>query len=212
MAITEVTPPDSSGYTTLAKVKALLSIDSSDTDFDSVLTDMIDEAASVIEIITGRKFASRRVIETVPGYGGTELLISTRPIVTLHEIQFRDVVMDSTLYEILDHEAGIIHAPDGFYSTHSVEQSMTSQPLAGTQSPYYAVDMTGGFDMATADTPNYPLILRRAAHDFIANTFSTRDIGSRLTHKRVADASWSFNESQMTEHLESLLAPMKATV
>ena len=212
MGIEVITPPASSGFTTLSRVKALLGIEPSDTDDDAIIEDLIEEAQSVIETITGRTWGKREVKERVPGYGGTEILVDSRPIVTLHGIKFEDQTLDPDTYEIMDANAGIIHRETGFASTHSVDQSVTLQPLAGTQSPKFEVHLTAGYDLATAQTPNFPAILRRAANDFVVSAYTTRDVGSRLTSRKIDDASWTWKETDIHEHLSGLLDPLKAAV
>jgi len=203
LAITIVTAAASNNFVTLEAVKTELGITGSDE--DDLLSELLEEVASTIETICDRTFAEQRVIETVPGYGTTDLLLSLRPITTIHEILFDESVVDSDLYSF-EPESAIVHAPNGWRSTHSSDQSITVQQIEGSETRYYAVNYTAGYTMADEDPSTLPKALTRIAKDMVTTFYKGRGYDKAIKSERLGDASWTYSHSEVMDEFRSRLS------
>ena len=139
--------------TTVAKLKQQAQI-VGETE-DGWLEDLCLQATEELERFCNRIFRWRTVTESLPSSGGSELLLSCRPIVELTGIAFQGIADDVTGVLVTDPEAGIIFRRSGFGSTRPLETFMVAQSSPYSAAPDWAVDYTGGFVCLDPNPPTY---------------------------------------------------------
>lgn len=91
--------------TTVADVKELLDIPSSDTSKDNLIIRKINQATIMIERYTGRRFALTTYTDEEYNSTGTDqLVLRQRPIVSISSISSRDTSLNEADWDALDTE------------------------------------------------------------------------------------------------------------
>lgn len=102
--------------TTVADVKELLDIPSSNTSKDNLITRKINQATAIIENYCGRRFKATNYTDELYNASGTDqIVLKQRPIITLTSIEARDTslneddftTIDSELY-FADNDSGVL--------------------------------------------------------------------------------------------------------
>jgi len=131
----------------LEALKCILGI--SDAGDDILLETLLNAASEFIVEYTGREFARERVLETIPGYGTTQLLLSRAYVDTITSITHTgDIITD---YIIEDPKAGILYRAGTWDWTAGIGFTLTTRPLPGTEEPKFAVDYYGGYWLSSFD-------------------------------------------------------------
>ncbi len=160
MALTVLTPAASFALCELDKVKAELGI-TSDND-DDVLKELIIDVSAVLEEYCQRVFAEQTYRETLPAYGGTNLVLGVIPVTSIVQI-LRDTtaITDFTLTEP---EAGIVWRQSGWdWSTQLVGNTLVAHPFPGSEKYIYQADYVAGYKLPSAVVPTLPRGIERAA-------------------------------------------------
>ncbi len=198
-----VTPAESRDLTTLATVKDRLNI--LDNEFDVVLSQIITSASSHIETIANRTFARERIKEICPGEGGFNLVVSARPIVTIHEILYdNDPIVDFDVTKS-DLASGIIWRETRWEWTPARWWTIESTPVAWMQDPRFLVEYTAGYTLPSFAVPTTPPILpadvEQYAVDLVSNWFRarTQEGTSRIKQIEVEGISITFQDNSTAQ-------------
>jgi hypothetical protein len=127
MALTVISGSTDTRLTTLEAVKLELGIDGSTK--DELLTNLIDQASDAIRRITGRTFTREQVTETLDSKGGTKMVLSRTPVISIDAVSFLGSTVSSTTYEIDDIDAGILFKKTGWNATTLGVQAIERVPL-----------------------------------------------------------------------------------
>jgi hypothetical protein len=211
------TPTMQSALTTLHRVKEELGLELTDASHDAYLQFLINAATTSIEKFTGRKFAQETLVEHVPGYGSTRIMVSRTPIVEINEIRVGEppvdpAVIDPTTYAIEDRHAGLIRRINFTWRyTGFSRQWIERERLPGTEAPTIAVDYKGGYvtpKMAEDDPElqrDLPYDLENAALMLITTRFATRGERRDIVTERVMSASFTYSRSELPQEVVDIL-------
>ena len=154
---------------------------------DTLLLSHIVQASSMICTYTDRIFAQERVVETLDSLGGTKLQLTRRPIVTVHEVKFQDVVVDASSYSIYDADSGVLWRRDGWTSTEFYFQGVTSFP-SGEGDLLWEVDYTAGYKMPGEVGATLPGDLERSCLDLAKSLYLGKNVDSAVVTRRIGSA------------------------
>ncbi len=186
MALTVTTPSAAPELCELQKVKDELGI-TSDSD-DDVLTELIKDASLILEEYCQRTFAEQTYRETLPGYGGTNMVLSVIPIVSITQI-LRDTSA-ITDFTITEPESGIIWRQAGWgWTTQFVGNSLVAHPFPGSEKYEYQVDYVAGFKVFNAVVPNLPRGVERAAIITVKDWFNNLAVNTTIKKFKSADTA-----------------------
>lgn len=108
--ITVVTAASTYQLTTLASVKTLLSIPTTDTTKDALINMVIDQVSDIVSGICDRVFAKEVVRETLPGTARLRIILSRRPIISVSSVKLYGTVVDPSIYSIENRDAGFLYS------------------------------------------------------------------------------------------------------
>lgn len=196
------TPATAWAFTTIADVKAELGISS--TGDDSILTNFVDEVSALIPEITGRVFAKEVVQEGVAGAGGTDLLLSRRPIVDIASLTYNNNPV--TNYVIKDSDAGIVHR-EGFWTAEGMgDWFLTRVSKSGDRVINFIFTYTGGYEMAdSTETVTLPASLQRIAKDAVKMLYKSKGADPSLKKKHLDDMTEEYETRDVRSFLEARL-------
>lgn len=135
----------SHALTTLDEVKTELGI--AVATYDDVLKRMINAASDAIRRYCERTFYYEEdIAESVPGFGGTRLIVSRAPIVgDIDSITYEGAALSTDSYSIESASAGIIYGQYGFSWTARASGAAISYGIPGTEKSSYVVTYNGGY-------------------------------------------------------------------
>lgn len=165
MTITIITPAECTDFTTLQAVKDYLDI--TDGDSDAKITRGIKYVSDFIRSVTGRKFAEETILETVRGFGSTQMMLARYPITDIQSISIRGELI--TDYDISDPDVGILYRRRGWEWSVQNVNGVGLNPIPNSEDFVYSVTYTGGFCMPCANdcTRTLPYDIEQAAIELI---------------------------------------------
>lgn len=168
-----VDPAEDLNLVDLDYVKRQLNILHSDTTHDCLLNDLIAAASAHIVTITGRSFAKERVKETVRGNGSNEILLTRRPVNTIHAITLdNDPVVDFDTTKS-DLDSGILWRSNRWDWQPSRWWHLTDTPYVGSEEPNYVVEYTAGYTLPGYADPEDPPVLPADVKQYAAGLITT---------------------------------------
>lgn len=185
MAIEVITPAVDNYLTSVDKLKLILGI--SDNSQDSLLEEMIKQASDLIETYTGRVFAEEEVVESLPGKGTPDILLSRTPIINVTSVKFDTT--ETPGWVILDKDAGIIQRRDGWLNTN-----LSWATISPHESSYYEnrwhFTYTGGYKLPSAGAQrNLPYDLERACIEISKTYHEQAQMDGTLESYKIGDTS-----------------------
>jgi hypothetical protein len=180
--------------TTVQAVKDLLRTTS--TADDTLLDALVSRASGAIELYLGRPLLRQHYSETVPGFGGQNIMVTVRPIIHVDAVfPSTGAASLGTSEYIVDAEAGLISRnPGGWPWSAGIDWTLEGSILPGSERPIYQVDYEAGYIFpGTSDEPRtLPYPIEQAALDIIQDwyLFSRRD--PTIESKRVGDLAITY--------------------
>lgn len=177
--------------TTLADVKAALSISSSSE--DTLLESLILAGSSAIESYCARAFKKETdKSESLESWGTPTLFPSLTPISALTSVTYNG----DTTYDVtrMMFDRGFIEWLDGRFPDSSLYQEGTVDPSlqAGTQRRLMVVVYTGGYVLPNDGSPTLPADLQLAATRLAAHLYRSIQRDESVAAEAVGDASIQF--------------------
>lgn len=186
MALTVTTPGTFTDLCELDKVKNELGI--SGAGDDAMLTELIVDVTQILQEYCQRIFATQTYRETVPGYGGTNLVLSVIPIISITQI-LRDTSA-ITDFTVIEPEAGILWRQSGWgWSIQFAGNTLVAHPYPNSEKYEYAVDYVAGYVMPEAVSPNLPRGVERAAIVTVKEWFHNLEVNTSLKLFKSADTT-----------------------
>ena len=141
-------PGNAAALTTLAAVLAELGLTGTiDAARDAYLTTLIDRYSAKFATLCNRSFYfDPAVVEYLPGYGNTRLVLKRTPIVSVASLVYDGGTIDPVDYMIENANAGFLYARYGFRNTAARQGgSITGDIWPGTEAPVYVCTYAGGY-------------------------------------------------------------------
>ncbi len=201
MGITVDTATQYTDLCLLADVKADLGIGVAT--HDTILGRLIDEASDTIRQMCNQVFARETVTETVPGMGGTLLMVTRTPIESITSIKLNGSLVDSGSYSIEDAKAGLIYNESRWASTEQYTQYLTGSVKPGAEALDYEVKYVAGYVMPEDDSPTLPRSLQRIALDFTKGLWKLRKADPRVKNEKLGD--WGATYEDLYDMIERRL-------
>jgi len=200
MTITVLIPFECNDFTTLDAVKAYYDI--TDTNQDVKINMGIKYASDYIRKITGRVFAEEKILETVRGFGNTQLLLSRFPVTNIESITHKGELV--TDYEETDPKAGILYRRRGWEWSTQTRSGVGVVPVPNSEDYIFAVTYTAGYCMpcATICTRTLPYDLEQAAIELIGMYMDSTPLN--VSQIKVGDYSTSYR-SGVPETINGIL-------
>lgn len=190
---------ESKQLVSLTDLKTALEITTSDD--DDLLNLLLDAASQTIVDYTGREFARERVLETLPGYGDTNLLLSRAYVDTINSVLHSgEAIVD---FIISDAEAGILYRARAWDWTAGIGFSLTARPIAGTEEPRFAINYYGGYWLSSFtgtkpdEAKDLPASIAQACIDTVHLWYTQRksDIVAGTESIRIGDYSVKYGSN-----------------
>jgi hypothetical protein len=120
------------------------------------------------------------VIETVRGYGTTDMLLERTPVMQVYSVSFRGETI--TDFVIDDPLAGSLYRSRGWEWTAGLVGWITDRGMAGTENPEFTVEYAGGFLLPGDDLQGTTFSVQQATKKFLdsANGFPVLAQGERI--------------------------------
>lgn len=165
MSISVITSAECNDFTTLQAVKDYYTI--TDGDSDAKIERGIKYVSDFIRRVTGRKFAEETVLETVRGFGNTQLMLLRYPVTDIQSISLRGELI--TDYELSDPEVGILYRRRGWEWSVQNVNGVGLNPIPNSEDFIYSATYTGGYCMPCANgcTRTLPYDIEQAAIELI---------------------------------------------
>lgn len=205
MALTVTTPATDTNLVDIDVVKDELGI--TVNTYDSQIDRLIDQVSRVIEEWCGRGFIKQTYRETLPGHGGTTLMLAVTPVISITEITYDGSVIDATGYSLQEPVEGFVYRGTGWSWTARLHQDIGSWPYPGSEEFLYQVDYIAGYDPPTALIPTIPGSVERAAIITVKDWYLNKGRNPTLKGLKVADAEFEYDiESDMPPQAIRLLS------
>lgn len=200
MTITIITPPECTDFTTLQAVKDYFDI--TDNDSDTKIERGIKYVSDFIRRVTGRTFAEQTILETVRGFGNTQLMLSLYPITNIESISLRGELI--TDYEESDPAVGILYRRRGWQWSVQSLSGVGLNPIPNSEDYIYAVTYTGGYCMPCAESceRTLPYDIEQAAIELIGMYMDSTPLN--IAQIKVGDYSTTYRAG-VPETITSIL-------
>lgn len=156
MAITISSAASTKQLTTLATLKADLGITT--TDDDTLLGLKIDQASAAIVSYCGREFAQETVVETLPAYGGMNILLTRTPVTTITSITYDSATVPAADYTLIEPTIGTVYNKSGWNDTRASLTGISGIKSSRSGEYLYTATYTGGYILpgmaGTRDLPH----------------------------------------------------------
>jgi hypothetical protein len=200
---------------TLADVKEELGL--TVATYDTRLERLIHAVSDAIASYCGRSLHyDAAVAESVAGFGGTRLLLSHTPIVSITSITIDTGLLAATDYEIEDANAGFIYRPSGWSWTAREANDIVGDGVAGTEERSIDVVYKGGY-VTAGQVTTVPVLARTLPYDIedaaiqmVADRY--RNPSSRIASERLLSAAVTYRDSDIPVELRSVLDKYKRVV
>lgn len=195
--ITVLVVPTSSRLAKLDTVKGELGI--SGTGQDPQVGDYIDRATDLIRRFCDREFAQATYRETVAGHGGTTLLLTRTPLVSVSQVLTDGSPI--TDYTIEDPDAGILLRQAGWATGELVGWNIAPFFVPDRAYPNFSVDYVAGWKLPNdgSGTPVLPKDLEHAATELTKFLWRSKGADLRVQQTRVDDLSITFRDLGQTD-------------
>lgn len=189
MSLTVVTAADSLDLCSVADVKEELNCGDED---QATLVRMVRQASDAIVAYCGRQFAKQEYLELVKGFGGSTLMLTRTPVVSVSAVSIDGSPI--TDFTIQDPETGALWREQGWDWTTLWSSALTMAPIPGSEEAQYSVQYFAGYDLPDALLPNLPGDIERAAIVTVKDWYQNRK--RNLSVKEFAAQGNSFVYSQ----------------
>jgi len=197
----------------LSDVKDELGI--SVTTYDTRIERIIQSINALIDSYCGRVlYYGTGIAESVSGFGGTRIVLSRTPIVSITSITMDGLALTATDYEIEDAASGFVSRLSGWPWSAQCSDNIAGDPTGGTEEREIDVVYVGGY--VTAAQVVAPLVrtlpydLEDAAIQLAADRY--RNPSSRIASERLLSASVSYRDADIPPEVRSVLDRYKRFV
>lgn len=208
MTITVTAAAESLLLTTVPR----LQVELDETGNEVELEILIAEASAAVERFTDRPFAKERVTETLEGFNRPKMILGRTPIVTVHEVQFKDTTVTSTSYSVDNAKAGVMFRKTGWLTTELLTQHIVLQPIGiGTRD--WSFDYTAGYvlpSFSSTEDRDLPYDIERAVIETAKAWRRSRDRDPTIKSEKIGDF-WaaSYKDQMLPDRVVSLLEPWR---
>lgn len=176
-------PATNRKLTTVTAVKIELEI--SGNQYDAFLSDLIDQASSIIEQYCDRTFAREKYKETLPGFGTKFLSLSKTPICHIESVKLGEELI--TDYKIYNANAGILYRERGWGWTVDFGWNITYFPIPGSEKFIYEVIYEAGYILPGEPQRNLPFAIERACIEIVKQYFIQRSKDPSIESESLGD-------------------------
>jgi len=191
--------------TTLTRVKLDLSISSTDTSNDTLLSSLISEASAVVENWCNRAFERQDYTESVGADGDCFLYVSNTPVNALTEVSYSGSTVSSTDYSLYESGSGSIFKDDGWIDTRVYRQEIVRWPVA--ENKQYQVIYNAGYYMPGSSLRDLPYDIERATLEMVKQLYQGRCREGALESEKIGSYSAKFRDMGIPPMTKTLLAP-----
>jgi len=200
---------------TLADVKEELGI--TVATYDTRLERLILAACDAVANYTGRLlYYDAAVAESVAGFGGTRLLLSRTPIVSITSITMDGLALAATDYEVEDAAAGFVFRQSGWPWSAEQSDNIAGDPIAGTEEREIDVVYKGGY-VTQGQVTAIPVLARTVPYDIedaviqlVADRY--RNPASSVASERLLSAAVTYRDSDIPPAICRVLDKYKRLV
>jgi hypothetical protein len=151
----------------------------------------IAAASDLIVQLIGRELAAAEYVESLPGSGGTELLLEGRPLISVLGVTYQGAPI--TDYIISGANPSIIYRSAGWPEARFITSWLTENVVA-TQTQDYEVTYRAGYYMANEAIPDLPSRFEQACLLLIRQFYLQQGRDGSITSERVGDLAVTYSE------------------
>lgn len=193
--LTVLTPAESTKLTTVTLLKAELGISGSAE--DAALGVLIDQATDIIRRFTAREFGQAAYRETIIGHGGTILMLTHTPIVSVQVVASGGSPIAD--YVVEDPDAGFLQRQSGWASGELIGWNIAPFYSPDRGYPNFSVDYTAGWKLPNDTGRTLPHDAERMALELSKLLYRTKGRDNSVSQKQVDDLSLTFRNLGETD-------------
>lgn len=204
MALTISVAAASRELVTLEDVREELEV--RDSSVDAIIESIITDASRVIEEFCERTFAKQTYVETLPGTGGVNLMLSVVPVISITQITKSGSVVDSANYTLQEPELGLVYSEHGWEWYGGWERGLTLHPIPNSAKYTFEATYVAGYDLPNDASLTLPHQIIRAAMITVKDWYWNRSRNMSIKSMQTAGATYTYDISHIPAPAVRLLS------